>query len=133
MKGSRIIMLRLAVNLLVVGMTGCATWSSTSVDTPDSAPLAEAAQPKRPEEIRLTEGDLPDRKYSSLGDITVTVNKTTLFHPNPTRAMVNQKLKEEAAKLGADAVIHVRYGDLGISAFSWGSLEGKGRAIKFEQ
>ena len=79
----------------------------------------------------MTEGDYPDRKYVSLGDVTVTVNKTTVFHAAPTRDMVNQKLKEEAAKLGADAVVFVRYGSVGVSALSYGSLEGKGRAIKF--
>lgn len=33
--------------------------------------------------------------------------------------------------MGADAVALVRYGDVGISMMSWGSLEGKGRAVKF--
>ena len=119
--------------LVLFGTTGCATWSTTSVDTADSAPPATTAQPKRPHEVLLTESDISDRKYSSLGDINVTVNKTTVFHPNPTREMVNQKLKEEAAKLGADAVIQVRYGTVGVSFMSWGSLDGKGRAIKFDQ
>ena len=119
--------------LVLFGMTGCATWSTTSVDTAESAPPATTAQPKRPHEILITESDISDRKYSPLGDINVTVNKTTVFHPNPTREMVNQKLKEEAAKLGADAVIQVRYGTVGVSFMSWGSLDGKGRAIKFDQ
>ena len=72
-----------------------------------------------------------DRRYASLGDVTVTVNKTTIFNADPTREMVNDKLREKAAELGADAVILVRYGSGGISLMSWGSLEGKGRAIKF--
>ena len=45
--------------------------------------------------------------------------------------MVNEKLQKEASELGADAVILIRYGDGGISLMSWGSLEGKGRAIKY--
>jgi hypothetical protein len=32
-------------------------------------------------------------------------------------------LRKEAAKLGADAVVLVRYGSIGVSAFSWGSLD----------
>jgi uncharacterized protein YbjQ (UPF0145 family) len=116
--------------LVMIGLSGCATWSTSSVDTGDVQP-ATAAQPTSRDKILVTAGDLASRNYSSLGDITVTVNKTTIFHAEPTREMVNQKLREEAAKLGADAVIHVRYGDPGISALSWGSLEGKGRAIKF--
>ena len=132
MKSIRNIMTGLAGALVFLGVTGCATWSTSSVETPDSAPPT-AAQPKRAHEIRLTESDISDRSYSSLGDISVTVNKTTVFHPSPTREMVNQKLREEAAKLGADAVILVRYGTVGVSFMSWGSLEGKGRAIKFDQ
>ena len=45
--------------------------------------------------------------------------------------MVNEKLREKASELGADAVILVRYGNGGMSLMSWGSLEGKGRAIKY--
>ena len=61
----------------------------------------------------------------------MTVNKTTIFNADPTPEMVNEKLREKAADMGADAVVLVRYGKGGISALSWGSLEGKGRAVKF--
>jgi len=117
--------------LVLLGVSGCATWSTSTVDTEGAASSPESAQPTPLNKILITEGDFLDRKYSSLGDITVTVNKTTVFHASPTREMVNQKLKEEAARLGADAVIFVRYGSVGVSALSYGSLEGKGRAIKF--
>ena len=66
-----------------------------------------------------------------LGDISVSVNKTTVFNADPTREQINSKLKEKAASLGADAVILVRYGKGGIGLMTWGHLEGKGRAIKF--
>jgi len=85
-----------------------------------------------PANIIITESDITNRKYTSLGDVTATVNKTTVFNKSPTKENVNQSLKERAAELGADAVIFVRYGEGGISAWSWGSLEGKGRAVKFE-
>ena len=87
--------------------------------------------PTSPEQVKLTESDILDRSYKSLGDIDVTVNKTTMFHPAPTREQVNEKLREKAAALGADAVILVRYGTVGISALSYGALEGKGRAVVF--
>ncbi|GKT23014.1 hypothetical protein AVHM3334_10270 [Acidovorax sp. SUPP3334] len=116
-------------------LSGCATWSTISVDTNNAdVKTATAATAKRaPTDITLTDGDVVDRRYQSLGDVTVTVNKTTLFHPEPTRELVNEKLREKGAELGADAVILVRYGNGGISMMSWGSLEGKGRAIKFLQ
>lgn len=116
----------LAVSLL---LSGCATWSQSEVLNPNTA-VREIKQ-VTPEQVKLTEGDITNRPYISLGDLSVTVNKTTIFHPEPTKEMVDSKLKEEAAKLGADAVIYVRYGTVGISALSWGSLDGKGRAIQF--
>lgn len=109
-------------------LTACATWSTSSVDRKDQA--ASAARPTSPASVTLSEADT-NRKYVSLGDISVTVNKTTVFNKDPTREDVNQKLKEKAAELGADAVILVRYGEGGMSMMSWGSLEGRGRAIKY--
>ncbi len=109
-------------------LAGCATWSTGSVDRKEYAGQVSRTDPAK---ITVSESD-SSRKYVSLGDITVTVNKTTVFNVDPTRAMVNDKLKEKAAELGADAVILVRYGEGGMSLLSWGSLEGKGRAIKYQ-
>lgn len=111
-------------------LSGCAsTWSSSHVSNAQAPETS--VTPTRASAIIVSENDITDRKYKSLGDITATVNKTTIFNADPTREMVADKLREEAAKLGADAVILVRYGNVGISFMSWGSLEGKGRAIKF--
>jgi uncharacterized protein YbjQ (UPF0145 family) len=84
-------------------------------------------------EVILTEADITDKKYNVICDLTVVVKKMTLFNADPTREDVNIKLREEAAKVGADAVIFVRAGSAGISALSWGEMEGKGRAVKFIQ
>ena len=120
--------------LLAASLTGCATWSTSSVDS-QSADTAVSTQAKKtpPSSVVITDKDIPDRKYQSLGDITATVNKTTIFNADPTQEMVNEKLREKASELGADAVILVRYGNGGMSLMSWGSLEGKGRAVKFVQ
>lgn len=113
--------------MLVLG--ACADgWATTQV----SAKSDGARTAKTPDKILIVEGDITDRPYKSLGDVSVTVNKVTIFNADPTPEMVNQRLRAEAAKLGADAVIQVRYGTVGISALSWGSLDGKGRAIAFE-
>lgn len=125
-------------------LAGCNTWSSANVELKTkgtdmetaSAPVATPATapaetPKSAADIILTEKDITDRKYETLADLEVTVNKTTIFHADPTKELVAERLKEEAAKLNADAVILVRYGTVGIGLFSWGSLDGKGRAIKF--
>jgi hypothetical protein len=116
---------------VALGLAACADgWATTQVSSkPDTA--ARAA--KTSDQILIVEGDITDRPYKSLGDVSVTVNKVTIFNADPTPEMVNQRLRTEAAKLGADAVIQVRYGTVGISAFSWGSLDGKGRAVAFEK
>jgi uncharacterized lipoprotein NlpE involved in copper resistance len=127
------------VVILVLMLAGCNTWSTSNVElktnTSDlkTASLPETVnQPaKLASEIVVTEKDITNRKYKVLGDIEVTVNKTTIFHADPTKALVNEKLKDEAAKLNADAVILVRYGSVGIGLLSWGSLDGRGRAVEF--
>ena len=84
-----------------------------------------------PNNIIITKDDITDRPYEVIKDLKLGYNKTTLFHDDPTPAHVNALLKHQAAILGADAVIHVRYGTVGIGLASWGKLEGSGRAIKF--
>jgi hypothetical protein len=131
--------LRSLALLGLLGLAACGpTWSTSSVEakpatggpTSNSAATPAATQPDM---ILVVETDLTDRPYTVLGDISVTVNKTTLFHPDPTREQVTRKLREEAAKIGADAVILVRYGTPGISMMSWGSMDGKGRAVAYRK
>lgn len=112
-----------------VAISGCATWHTSEIT--NARPAIQNTVIKEAKDVILTEGDITDKKYIVLGDITVTVNKTTIFNADPTKEMINEKLKEEAAKLGADAVTQIRYGSVGISLMSWGSLDGKGRAIQF--
>ena len=116
--------------LLPLGLAACATWSTTTVK-PAKAETPEAAAPASAE-LPLTENDITDRPYKALGDIKVTVRKTTIFNKDPTRADVDAKLRKEATKLGADAVVLVRYGTVGIGMTSWGVLHGEGRAVKFQ-
>lgn len=110
---------------------GCATWSNVNVQNEDATPVGLKNINKSPQDVIVTETDIGDRKYKVLGDIDVTVNKTTIFHSDPTKEQVIEKLKEKAAELGADAVILVRFGTVGVTGMSWGSLNGKGRVVAF--
>jgi len=115
---------------LAILISGCAAnRSSSNVELALNA--SEATTPTLASSILVTEEDILDREYTSLGDIEVSVSKTTIFNKDPSNEKIDEELKREAAKLGADAVILVRYGTVGVSAFSWGKLDGKGRAIKF--
>ena len=125
---------RLATAAVFMLLAGCGpTWSTTSLKaTPDA--MAATGDTRAPTEIGailVTQDDIADRPYTVLGDLEVTVNKMTLLHPDPTRESIDAALREEAAKIGADAVILVRYGTVGISLMSWGSLDGQGRAVAF--
>lgn len=117
-------------NLLLIGsvafsLAGCATWSTSNVDT--SRPAAAVA----PEAVVVTFGDITDRPYRKISDLEVAVNKTTAFHPTPTREMVIEKLRADAASIGADAVVNAKVSEVFISPLSWGTRRGTGEAVKF--
>lgn len=120
------------VALVAISVSACSSsWSSTNT-TRSGAAVADGT--KRPmNQIIITEEDITDKPYRVIGDIDVTVNKTTLFNADPTREMVNKEMREEAYKVGADAVVLVRYGTVGVGLMSWGSLDGKGRAVAFTE
>lgn len=108
--------------------TTAAGQTTTAADSyvEDDAELSKAAAA-----IVLIEGDLKDRKYQRLGDISVSVSKNNAFEPDPTKALIDEQLRREAAKLKADAVINVVYDGPKVTLLSWGSMDGKGVAVKY--
>ena len=117
---------------LLLSLQACGTYSTSSM-----VPLAEASgeigRPHKPaDQILITTNDILDKKYTSLGDLSVTVRKVSLFDKDPTQELVNKALQERAADMGADAVVLVRYGTVGIGLFSWGQMDGNGRAVVFQ-
>jgi len=130
--------IRHAACLIMAGalLAGCASHRAyTYADrTAAGNAAADAKYPTRTQvhNIILTEGDITDRDYVVLGDITANVAKNTLFDPDPTREMIDKELKKQASAMGADAVILVRYGSVGVTLMSWGELDGKGRAVAFK-
>src|ERR1700744_3536628 len=90
---------------LTVALSACGTRSSTNVTPPAGAPAAAPVAVKTdPAKMLVTEKDITDRKYHSLGDIQVTVRKNTIFDSDPTPAKVDEALREKGAEMGADAV-----------------------------
>ena len=118
--------------LLLLSLQACGTYSVSSFNEAPNAPSVSAKVHRTPEQIFITQNDILSRGYTSLGDISVTVRKVTIFDDDPTPDTVNKALKEKAAEMGADAVVLVRYGTVGMSLVSWGELDGKGRAIVFQ-
>lgn len=111
-------------------LSACSNWSTSNVE-PAAAAATSASEKTPVGQIVISESDITDRAYVTLGDIEVTVRKTTIFNSDPTRADVDQRLREEASELGADAVVLARYGTVGVSVVSWGELDGRGRAVRF--
>lgn len=121
----------LAVICMAASLSACGHRSTADVVATSAA--AGAVAKRAPTSVMVTEDDITNKKYVSLGDVTVSVSKNTLFDSDPNRAMVKAKLQESAAELGADAVVLARYGAVGMTLWSYGSMEGKGRAVRFVQ
>jgi len=84
----------------------------------------------RIEDIEVHTGPI-SRPYKVIGAIKARVGAATIFSKTPTIEDVNFKLREEALKIGANAVIGVEY-DRGISFWSWKALTATGTAVLAE-
>jgi hypothetical protein len=72
-----------------------------------------------------------DRTYREICPVDVKSSAGSLFSSEPTMAEVNQKLQEEALRLGANAVISVSY-HRGMSLTSYKVLRALGTAVVME-
>ena len=130
----------LIISIAVLTLSGCAstqfgedgTRTSATIQTVDGV-TPEVATTSNANEIIITENDITDRPYIMLGEISVSASKLTVFNKDPTRKDIDERLRNEAAKLGADAVIFTRYVAPTITFTSWGTMKGNGRAIKFSK
>ncbi|MDD2383431.1 MAG: hypothetical protein PHN18_04520 [Sulfurospirillaceae bacterium] len=130
-------MLSKALHVSLVGVlflfSGCSWqfWSQTNQTKTTPTIVVEKAK-ILPENVVISELDL-DRPYTLVQDISVKTSSGVLFFLTPSKEAVNVKLKEEAARLGANAVIYVQYKKV---ENDWkgtgGGLEAKGKAVKFK-
>jgi uncharacterized protein YbjQ (UPF0145 family) len=72
-----------------------------------ASPAAPRA-PYAPGMIVLAEQDLPQR-YVKLGEVRAQAFHTSVFMKVPMRAQLNQQLRDQATKLGANAVVLIKY------------------------
>ncbi|MBV5277571.1 MAG: hypothetical protein J0647_00720 [Campylobacteraceae bacterium] len=116
------------VMALILGLSfsGCTTWFWNKSSNVQEIKLT------LPEKVVISELDILDRPYTVLSDILVTVNQITPLNATPTKELVNAKLKDEAVKIGADAVIYVQYKKMDSTWTRWNGMEGKGQAVKFK-
>ena len=110
-----------------VSLAACDTWETTSLEPEEK--IVEVSEATA-DAVTLPGSAFDASKYVNLGALEVTVNKTTAFHPSPTAEMVQDKLREDAAKLGATIVFDVNISETQISALSWGTRTGTGTAAR---
>jgi predicted Fe-Mo cluster-binding NifX family protein len=81
--------------------------------------------------VPVFEGDI-DRPYHVIGEIKDNLRKHFAFQANPTKEKIHAEIWERARKMGADAVIHARYGPTQATAFNHGRTAISGTAITFD-
>lgn len=120
--------------LLTLALASCAdgaggSWSYSRTGNVDAN---RKFQPTNPAQVVvLPAQEKPARPFAVIGKVEVTVNKTTAFHPSPTVEAVTERLKADAAQLGADAIMDVVIGNTHVGALTWGSRNGNAVAIKY--
>jgi hypothetical protein len=84
----------------------------------------------RVEDVELHVGRV-DRTYTALGRVSAKQSRQTLHQGSPQLDDINGKLRMDAVRLGADAVVQVQYKRGGLSLTSWSSLEASGTAVRW--
>ncbi len=108
-----------------IGLTSCVKTTATNVNPDNSATSS----------VQVFYNPPSDREYTELGLVTTQTGQT-IFHDRSAQGMIN-KLKAEAAKMEADAII-VRSANEGTWGFKGGGNTGFERgnaqavAIKFK-
>jgi uncharacterized protein YbjQ (UPF0145 family) len=93
------------------------------------AAIPTAMAQKSAAQIVLTEGDAPTA-HTVLGEVRAEAHKTSLFSKVSVREVADQQLRDQAAKMGADAVIGIKYEDYNPMTSKKG-FRAVGRAVKF--
>lgn len=105
-------------------------WSQKAPATP--SPVVSEIKMITPSQVLMYELDITDRPYTTLGEVSASVTKLNPWGADPKQSEVETKLREEAVKKGADALIYVRYTKVGVSYNRWNGIDGKAQAVKFK-
>ncbi len=124
----------LVVLTLTLGLSACgdAMTYPAEISKQSEAMAATAATPV--DQIQITtSASINNGKFQEIGPVKGTVGKATAFHAAPTVEQAKQKLRIEAAELGADAVINAEISDVTVCALSWGCRLLSGTAVQLTQ
>lgn len=79
------------------------------------------------EDIQIISGD-SQVPFHPIGPVSAHASALTVFSPPPTLSTVHEGLREEALRVGANAVVNVTY-ERGMSLTSWKTLTATGLAV----
>lgn len=114
----------------VIALSGCVyTGAEFQPDSTIPTSLKKPALQKNAGSIQILEGNLTDRPYKKIGNISAFARSVNLLSSDPTREDINEALRAEAAKTGADAVIQVKYETERQGLASRGHMKASGLAI----
>jgi uncharacterized protein YbjQ (UPF0145 family) len=98
---------------------------AVAVAPPPVAHAASAAQ------VELSEASMQGRRFARVGPVSVTTHPTSMMMKMTPKEQAQEALKTAAFKMGADAVIEVKY-QMVNSAFTRKGNTASGIAVKFE-
>ena len=115
----------------LVALAACSEISTAPQNLDKQTAEAEAVSGTSVTDIVLTAADtINGGTFTPVGAIKTSMGKATAFGKTPTVAYAQQKLRIEAAELGADAVINVEISDVTVCPFSWGCRNVSGTAVR---
>ena len=91
---------------------------------------AMAQQARTAAEIVLVPGPAQSG-YRVLGDVRAEIHQKSIMAKTPARELADRELKAQAARLGADAVVDIKY-ETNSPMFSKKGFIAVGKAVKFE-
>lgn len=102
----------IALSLFLPGVLNCSAVAQTGIAVP------------------VFEGNI-DRSYVVVGEIKDNLRKHFAFQANPTKEKIYAEIWERGRKMGADAVIHAKYGETRRTLFNNGRTPISGTAIRY--
>jgi uncharacterized protein YbjQ (UPF0145 family) len=81
--------------------------------------------------ILVVEQEIAGQRYTRIGDVRSEVHQKSMFPKTPSRSLLDADLKAQALKLGADAVVLVKY-DMHNALTSTKGDIATGVAVRFE-
>ncbi len=129
----RATIMRIAITIIsLTFLTACGDAITYPVELDGETAAASQLAPTPVNQIQVVSSNTVNGgNFTEIGPVKATVGKITAFHPTPTVAQAEQKLRIEAAELGANAVISASVSDVTICALSWGCRNATGTAVKF--